>query len=364
MILKKIVNFIESKFPLALQEPYDNCGLTYGNLDTEIIGILVCLDVTEEVVAEAIQKKCNLIVSHHPVIFQGLKNITGKSMNQRVIESCIQNQVYLYALHTNLDNHYKGVNYQIANKIGLKNLKTLAPKDDTLLKLVVYVPEAKKEAIDHALFQSGAGSIGNYSECSFNVKGEGSFTPSKEANPSFGKQEKNEKIDEIRAEYIVRHTDLKSVLSAMRKHHPYEEVAHDIIPIQNTNPEIGSGMLGEITETMDEHDFLKKIKSVFDLSILKHTAFLKKPIKNVAVCGGSGAFLLEHAKKSRADVFITSDFKYHEFFDAENQILILDIGHWESEQFTSNLIRDFLNEKFSNFAIHLTEVNTNPVNYF
>tara|TARA_Y100001978_G_scaffold138775_1_gene124103 strand:- start:161 stop:1255 length:1095 start_codon:yes stop_codon:yes gene_type:complete len=364
MTLKTIVNFIESKFPLALQEPYDNCGLTYGHPDAEIDGILVCLDVTEEVVAEAIQKKCNLIISHHPVIFQGLKNVTGKSMNQRVIESCIQKKIYLYALHTNLDNHYKGVNYQIANKIGLKNLKPLAPKKDTLMKLVVYVPEAQKENIDHALFQEGAGSIGNYSECSFNVKGKGSFTPNIEASPSFGEHEKNQSIDEIRAEYLVRHTDLKSVLNAMWKHHPYEEVAHDIVPIKNTNPEIGSGMMGEMNIAMDELDFLKKIKSDFGLSILRHSEFLKKPIKNVAICGGSGAFLLGSAKKSKADVFITSDFKYHEFFDAENQILILDIGHWESEQFTSILIRDFLNEKFSNFAIHLTEVNTNPVNYF
>ena len=273
MILKNIVNFIESKFPLDLQESYDNCGLTYGRLDAEINGIIVCLDVTEEVVIEAIQKKCNLIVSHHPVIFKGLKNINGESMNQRVIESCIKNEIYLYALHTNLDNHHKGVNYQIAKKIGLKNLKPLAPKSDTMVKLVVYVPEAQKETVDTALFQSGAGSIGNYSECSFNIKGQGSSTPGNEAKPSLGEKEKNQKVEEIRAEYIVRNTELKSALNAMWKHHPYEEVAHDIIPIQNTNSEIGSGMLGELNETMDELDFLKKIKSDFNLAILKHTEF-------------------------------------------------------------------------------------------
>ena len=270
----------------------------------------------------------------------------------------------MYALHTNLDNHHKGVNKQIAHKIGLKNLKPLAPKPNTLVKLVVYVPESNKPALEQALFEQGAGAIGDYSECSFSLKGTGTFTPSHEANPSIGETEKNQKVEEIRVDYLVRNIDLKNVLNAMWKHHPYEEVAHDIVPIRNTNSEIGSGMVGDLSESIDELEFLKKIKSDFNLKILKHTDFLKTPIKKVAICGGSGSFLLEHAKKSKAHVFITSDFKYHEFFDAEKQILILDIGHWESEQFTSKLIGDILKEKFSNFAIHLTEVNTNPVNYF
>jgi hypothetical protein len=218
--------------------------------------------------------------------------------------------------------------------------------------------------LEDALFEKGAGAIGNYSECSFNVKGEGSFTPNKQAKPSYGRNGQNQKVKELRAEYLVRNTDLKNVLNAMWKHHPYEEVAHDIIPIQNQNSEIGSGIIGELDEPINELDFLKKIKSDFNLSVIKYTRLLKKPIKKVALCGGSGSFLLEHARNSGADVFITSDIKYHEFFDAENQLLFLDIGHWESEQFTSKLIRDILNEKFSNFAIQLTEVNTNPVNYF
>ena len=364
MRLKKIVNFIENRFPLDLQETYDNCGLTYGHLDNEISGVLVCLDVTDEVVQESIRKKCNLIISHHPVIFKGIKKINGRSMNQRVLEQCIKNDISLYALHTNLDNHHEGVNKEIANKIGLKDTQVLLPKQNTLYKLAIYIPTDSVGGLDEALFAEGAGSIGNYSECSFHIKGQGTFKPNEHAKPSIGKKDTRERVDEVRAEYLVKSIDLRRVLNAMWEIHPYEEVAHDIIPLKNNTADIGSGMYGLLEKGMSEIEFLKKIKADFNLKTFRHTQLLGKEIKKVAVCGGSGSFLLNQSKHIKADVFITSDFKYHEFFDAENEILILDIGHWESEQYTSDLICEILNEKFSNFAIHLTEVNTNPVNYF
>jgi len=364
MILKEIVQFIESKFPLEHQESYDNSGLTYGHLENELNGILVCLDVTEEVVNEAVKKQCNLIISHHPVIFRGIKNIDGSKMNLRVLEKCIKHNIALYALHTNLDNHQSGVNKEISNRIGIENPKILLPKNNTLVKLSVYIPIDNVETVEDALFQQGAGSIGDYTGCSFKVKGVGSFRPSKNANPAIGEKGIKESVDEIKAEYLVRTRDLNNVLNAMWDSHPYEEVAHEVIPILNTDSEIGSGMVGLLDKEMEEIDFLNKIKKAFNITCIKHTAFQGKKIKKIAVCGGSGSFLLEQAIRKDADVFITSDFKYHEYFDAENKILILDIGHWESEQFTIELIGGILMEKFSNFAIHLTEVNTNPVNYY
>ena len=364
MILKEIVQFIEDKFPLENQESYDNCGLTYGHLENELNGILVCLDVTEEVVNEAIKKKCNLIISHHPVIFRGISKIDGSKINLRVLEKCIQHNIALYALHTNLDNHHSGVNKEISNRIGLENPKILLPKTNTLVKLSVFIPMDSVDKVSHTLFEQGAGSIGDYSGCSFNVKGVGTFKANKNANPAIGAREIKESVDEIKAEYVVRTSDLNKVLNAMWDSHPYEEVAHDIIPIRNKDSEIGSGMIGFLDKEMGEIDFLNKIKKAFNLKSIRHTRLREQKVKKIAVCGGSGSFLLEEALRKKADVFITSDFKYHEFFDAENRILILDIGHWESEQYTTELIGGILMEKFSNFAIHLTEVNTNPVNYF
>ena len=363
MQIRDIVKFLENKFPLELQESYDNCGLTFGHLKNQLQGILVCLDVTEKVVEEAIQKKCNLIVSHHPVLFRGIKKMNLNSMNTRVLEKCIKNDIALYALHTNLDNHHEGVNKEIMNRIGIENPEILLPKSNTLSKLVVYVPSEHIDSLDQAVFEEGAGSIGNYSECSFRTNGQGTFHPNDHANPVVGEKGNREYVQEIRVEYLVRNTDLRKVLNAMWEAHPYEQVAHEIIPIQNKNSEFGSGMWGCLKTEMSEIDFLTKLKKDFNLQTIRHTAFRNKGISKVALCGGSGSFLLEHAKRINADVYITSDFKYHEFFDAEDEIIIADIGHFESEQFTKDLIYDLLSKKFTKFAVQLSKVNTNPINY-
>ena len=363
MIIQHITDFLENRFPLSLQESYDNCGLTYGHKNTVIKGVLISLDVTEKIVEEAISKNCNLIISHHPVIFKGLKKINGANISERVIELCIKHEIALYAIHTNLDNHKEGVNKRIADKIGLVNTQVLSPKKGTLVKLSVFVPEEAIQDLSEAMFEAGAGSIGNYTECSFQSQGKGTYKPSENAKPSKGNINQNSIEDEIKLEFLVPLDRIGGVLHAMKTNHPYEEVAHDIIPLLNEQQDMGSGMIGALEKPMPTATFLNNVKKTFEAGVIKHTALIHNEIKTVAVCGGTGSFLIEQAKRKKADVFISSDIKYHEFFDANEELIIIDIGHYESEQFTINLIYENLKEKFSNFALHLTEVNTNPVKY-
>lgn len=364
MLIKNVTDFLEEKYPLSLQESYDNCGLTYGHKEQKLSGILFALDVTENTVKEAISKNCNLIISHHPVVFKGLKKINGSTMTERVLELSIKNNIALYAIHTNLDNHKNGVNKRIADKIGLSQLKILSPKNETLVKLCVFVPEDAEPTLSNALFKSGAGAIGNYSECNFKSIGKGSFKPNLNATPSVGAINKKIESTEVKVEYLVPLARLSIVLNAMNANHPYEEVAHDIIPLLNSQQDMGSGMIGELQEPMTTRSFLKHLKATFNVGIIKHTALIYDEINTVAICGGSGSFLIDAARKNKADIFITSDIKYHEFFDANNELIIADIGHWESEQFTVNLLYENIKEKFSKFALHLSEENTNPVKYF
>jgi dinuclear metal center YbgI/SA1388 family protein len=364
MNVSEIVDYLEQSYPLALQESYDNSGLLCGRKDWEISSVLICLDAIEEVVDEAISLGSNLIIAHHPVIFKGLKKITGSNYVERVIEKCIQHKIALYAIHTNLDNHFQGVNREISNRLGLRDLKILSPMSQNLSKLVVFVPNESLDQVDQAIFEAGGGKIGNYEECHFRTSGIGTFKPNQQANPTIGKRGTRSQVEEFRVEYLVRNHHVSSVLSAMNQAHPYEEVAYEIYPIQNVNPYEGAGMIGTLEKPMEESEFLVTLKKTFNCGIIRHTKLLNNKIKTVAVCGGSGSFLLKKAIRQNADIFITGDFKYHEFFDAENSIVIADIGHYESEQFTSKIIADKLKEKFTNFAIRLTEINTNPINYF
>ena len=363
MIIQHITDFLEHRFPLSLQESYDNCGLTCGHKKTALKGVLISLDVTEKIVEEAISKNCNMIISHHPVIFKGLKKINGSNMSERVIELCIRHEIALYAIHTNIDNHKEGVNKRIADKIGLVNTRILLPKKGTLVKLSVFVPEESTHKLNQAMFEAGAGSIGNYTECSFQTKGQGTYKPNKNAKPSKGNINQNSIENEMKLEFLVPLDRIRCVLQAMKTNHPYEEVAHDIVPLLNEQQDMGSGMIGTLKNPISTETFLKTIKKTFEAGVIKHTSLIHNEIKTVAVCGGTGSFLIEQARRKKADIFISSDIKYHEFFDANEELIIVDIGHYESEQFTINLIYENLKEKFSNFALHLTEVNTNPVKY-
>lgn len=361
MIVKDVTKYLEKIAPLHLQESYDNSGLQVGDYKSEVKGILVSLDVTLEVIDDAINQQCNLIVAHHPIIFGEIKNVTKSSLTGSIVFKAIKNNINIYAIHTNLDNVPNGVNSKIAEVIGLKRKKILLPKQN-LLKLVVFVPESHSEKVSQALFRSGAGNIGNYKNCIFSSTGEGSFLPKSGSNPYMGKKGKLEKVKEEKLEVIFPDYLLSNIIKSMNSAHPYEEVAYDIFKLLN-NSNTGSGMLGELEKPTDELEFLNLIKKKFHAAGLRHTKLINRPIKKVAICGGSGSFLLKNAMLENADIFITSDYKYHQFFEAENKILIADIGHYESEQFTIDLISEFLMKKFTNFAIRLTTVNTNPINY-
>jgi dinuclear metal center YbgI/SA1388 family protein len=364
MTISTIISEIEKFAPLSYQESYDNCGLLTGNKEQEVSGTILCLDCTEAVVDEAIQKKCNLIIAHHPIIFGGLKKLNGNNYVERTVIKAIQNNIAIYACHTNLDNVKLGVNKKIADKLGLVNQQILLPKKSLLKKLVTFVPATHYENLRDQLFQSGAGNIGNYDSCSFLLEGTGSFRGNENSNPFIGEKGKLSLEKENRLEVIFETINETQIISSLKQNHPYEEVAFDIYQLENTYQNIGSGMIGELETPMFENEFLNHLKTIFNLKTIKHTSFLNKPIKKVALCGGSGSFLLKNAINSNSDIYISSDFKYHEFFDAENRILIADIGHYESEQFTPEIFYEIISNKFPTFASYLTETNTNPVNYF
>ncbi len=363
--IKDICAYLEKIAPLPLQESYDNAGLIVGNPREEVKGVLCTLDSTEEVVDEAIENGCNLIVAHHPIVFSGLKKLSGNSYIERTIIKAIKNDVAIYAIHTNLDNVHNGVNAKICEKLGLDNLRILSSGKEALLKLAVFVPQTHVDELLQALGNAGAGKIGDYQNCSFSTTGEGRFQPMDSANPFIGKAGGEiEKVKEEKIEVILPVTKKGKVLQAMYQAHPYEEVAFDIYRLENGNPETGSGMLGNLKNEMQPLDFLRHLKESMELATIKHTALPQKNIKKVAVCGGSGSFLLTKAMSAKADIFITSDYKYHQFFDADGKIVIADIGHFESEKYTRELLVDILTPKFKELTIIESKVNTNPINYF
>jgi dinuclear metal center YbgI/SA1388 family protein len=362
--IKDIIEELETTAPGAFQEDYDNSGLIIGNMNTEVSKALVCLDCTEEIIDEAIAKNCNLVIAHHPIIFRGLKRLNGNTYVERTIIKALKNDIAIYAIHTNLDNVLQnGVNTKIAEKLKLEKLKILDSKSDKLAKLVTFVPRDNAQIVREALFNAGAGKIGNYDSCSFNTEGKGTFKGNENSNPFAGMRNELHTESETRIETIFPIHIKSKIISSLIAAHPYEEVAYDIVLLENDWLEVGSGIVGELKEEMKSSDFLKLLKKNLNLNVVKYTDYTK-PIKKVAICGGSGSFLLSKALKVEADVFVTSDFKYHEFFDAEGKIMICDVGHYESEQFTPELIIEIIQKKFANFAAVLTETNTNPVNYY
>jgi dinuclear metal center YbgI/SA1388 family protein len=364
MKIGEIISLLESVAPSSLQESYDNAGLLTGNNAWECTGIITTLDATEAVVQEAISKKCNLIVAHHPIIFGGLRKITGKNYVEQTVIAAIKNDIAIYAIHTNLDNVLHGVNAAIADKLGLVNRSILQPKNDTLKKLYTFVPVEFAENVRSAIFNAGGGHISKYSECSFNTAGQGTFKPGVGTNPFTGKVGIRHTEDEIKMEMIFPAWQEKPILAAMTDAHPYEEVAYDIVSLDNQNQQAGSGLLGELPEAITETALLELLRQKFNLSVIRHTPLLGRPVKKIALCGGAGSFLTGAAVASGADFYITGDVKYHEFFDANSRLVIADIGHYESEQFSIDLLFDILTQKFPTFAIQKTGVKTNPVHYF
>lgn len=362
MNVKEVVDLIEEVAPKIYQESYDNAGLIVGDANMLVTGVLICLDSTEEVVQEAIDNKCNLIIAHHPIVFSGLKKLNGKNYIERTVIKAIKNDVAIYAAHTNLDNVVNGVNFKIAEKLKLTNVQILSKKKQLLKKIVVFCPVAYAEQVRNEMFVNGAGAIGNYTECSFNSDGMGTFKANKDASPFVGEIDKLQLEQETKIEVVAESFKVKGIISAMLKVHPYEEVAYDIYNLDNST-NIGSGIIGELESPINEMDFLNQVKKTFEVGVVRYTPLLNKKIQRVALCGGSGSFLLGDAMANNADVFISADFKYHQFFDAERKILIADIGHYESEQFTTEIFYEILTKKIPNFAVRLSEINTNPINY-
>ncbi len=358
-----VLNVLEEWAPLNYQENYDNSGLIIGNKDDVCTGVLCALDVTEAIINEAIQQSCNLIIAHHPLIFSPLKKVTSATWIERCVVKAIKNNINIYALHTNADNIIAGVNYTIAEKLKLTKLKILQPKNKVLKKLVSFVPISHIDSVRQALFNAGCGHIGNYDSCSFNTTGIGTFRGNQHSNPFIGEKEKLSEENEVRIETIFESHKEKKVITALLNTHPYEEVAYDIYQLDNYYNNVGSGMIGELETAISVTDFLKKIKEVFKVECVRYTDY-NNPIKKIAFCGGSGSFLLSQAVTSGADAFLSSDFKYHQFFDADNKLLIADIGHFEAEQYTPEIFCALIQKKFPTFAVHLSKINTNPVKYF
>lgn len=365
MLVQDIINAIEEYAPPAWQESYDNSGLQLGNRQDEVKAVLISLDVTEALLDEAIQRGANMIVAHHPLLFAGLKQISGRNYIERIVQKAIKNDISIYACHTNLDNIHNGVNAKIAGKLGLQNTSILAPMADSLYKLYTYVPVGAAATVREAMFAAGAGEVGKYAECSFNIAGTGTFRPGMDTDPAIGEPGgPREEVSEIKIEVLVDKAHRSQILKALFAAHPYEEVAYDMIALGNANQELGAGMVGQLPAPMDEKAFLAHIKQNMKASCIRHTALKGGEVLKVAVCGGSGSFLLREAIRAGADFFITADFKYHQFFDAEEKIVIADVGHYESEQFTSEIFLDIINRKFPNFATLLSNLSTNPVNYY
>lgn len=364
MKIKTLCDFLESYAPLAYQEDYDNSGLIVGSPDTELRKGVVCLDCTEAVVDEAIATGANIIIAHHPIVFGGLKRFNGKSYVERVVMKAIQHDIAIYAIHTNLDKVKLGVNNEIANRIGLQKRQILAPKAGEIRKLTCFCPNEQVGVLRDALFAAGAGQIGNYSECSFTSTGEGTFKPGHRSNAYIGEKGVRHYEPETCIEVIFPQHLQSGIIQNMINHHPYEEVAYQIFRIENPNQEVGSGMVGIWEQAGTLQDFLAHCKKQFKTGVIKHTADLGKKIEKVAICGGSGSFLTKAAIAQGADVLFTSDFKYHQFFDAEAKIVLIDVGHYESEQFTMDLLLEIIQNKFPTFALSLTKINTNPVFYY
>lgn len=361
--VKDIAFAMEEIAPLTYAEDFDNVGLLVGDYNDEVTGVLVTLDTTPEVVEEAIEKNCNLIVSFHPIIFSGLKKLNGKSYVEKAVMTAIKHGINIYATHTALDNSKVGVNFKISEQLKLIDTKILIPKTQTLKQLITYVPTENADSLKNALYEAGAGRIGNYDSCGFSQEGRGNFRPIEGAKPFIGEIGKLEAVNETRIEVVIPQHLEDDIIKALFKNHPYEEVAYSVVSLNNQNNYVGIGMIGDLENEMSEIDFFNYLKTQMNTPFIRHSKLLNKKIKKVAVLGGSGAFGIRNAISAGADIYITADLKYHDFFTAENKLVLADIGHFESEQFTKYLITSYLKEKFTNFVVFNSGINTNPVNY-
>ena len=360
--IQSITDCLEQWAPPSLALSYDNCGLLIGDPNQLVKKALVSLDVTEGVVQEAIDQQANLIIAHHPIIFKGLRSIRPTTDSQRAIILAIKHDIAIYAIHTNLDRVDDGVNKALADRLNLSN-RSVLEEASNLYKLITFVPTKDLQVVRNALFSIGAGSIGEYKKTSFVSSGVGSFQGSASSNPSIGKAGEFTEVEEEKLEVLLTDTLLSSALKTLQEYHPYEEVAYDIVPLRNKNQNHGSGMIGELREPLSPDDFIQYLTNHLGLQLVRHSPLIKSKIKRVAICGGAGFDLLKNARQKGADAYVTADLKYHDFFEADSSLLLCDIGHYESEHWVIQEIKDYLTRNFANFAVLSTTVNTNPVHY-
>lgn len=356
----EMIKKIEMVYPKRLAESYDNVGLLVGDYKKSIKRVLVCLEVNSDIVDEAIRLGVDIIISHHPLIFTPLKNITNDDYISQILIKCIKNDISLYALHTNFDNANGGMNDILADIIELKDTKPLKKIEyNNLFKLVVFVPQTHAEIVRNAMLNSGAGHIGNYSHCSFNLEGKGTFLPLYGTSPFIGRQGELERVDEVRIETIVKEEELINVVNTMLKAHPYEEAAYDVYPLENSTIK-GLGRIGVLDKEMNFMDFCNYIKEKFNLSSLNTAGDSERIIKTVAVLGGDGNDFIEDAIASGCDVFISGDIKHHKaLVGVLNGINIIDAGHYNTENLAIPYISDFINS-IADVDCFVSNINTNP----
>lgn len=363
MKIEEVIARLEQKFPLHWQEDFDNCGIQCGDKEREITGVMVCFDMSEKVIDEAMSKNCNMVVSHHPIIYKsGLKKVEPTNRVGKIICKALENKILLYSMHTNIDSGLNGGNVLFAHKLGLQNLQVLSPKIDMFKKMVVFVPKEHATDLRNGLFAAGAGSLGNYTNCSYNIEGYGTFTPMEGAQPAIGTIGISEQVAEERIEVVFPAHAQKKVVEALFNHHPYEEPAFDILKLENLNYHIGLGRVGRLPEPMDVETFLLFAKKELHLQVIKYSGKIGKKIEKVAVCGGGGASYVMDALAMGADIYLTGDIKYHDFFLPENKMIIADIGHFEGENFIREIIYNEINDFFTNFASYISEEEKLEIN--
>ena len=363
MLIRDIANYLEKFAPISLQESYDNSGLLIGASTSEVNKILITLDVTEDVIKEAVSKNCDLIIAHHPIIFNGIKKLTNSNLTEKLVVEAIKSNVAIYAIHTNLDNIIGGVNSILAKKLGIKNTRILSPKSGGFKKIICFCPNDYTQIVQKAMFDAGAGMIGNYDTCSYVSSGTGTYKALEGSNPFIGEKNQLHEEKENRIEVIIPEYLINNAVKAMKNAHPYEEPAYDIYTLDNTNNMVGSGLIGEIDTETPITEYLKTVKRTLGSKYIKHNKLIDRPVKRVAICGGSGSFLIDVAARNKADLFITGDVKYHDYFEHTGNMTIADAGHYETEHPVKELIYALLKEKFPNFALQISEENANPISF-
>lgn len=367
MLIKEIIDAIESIAPLPLQEEWDNCGVQVGPTDNECTGVMVCVDCTPVVVEEAIAMNCNLIVSHHPLIFGGIKQLTGKTEAERCVINAVTAGLTIYSSHTALDNSPNGISHRMASLLGLEDVDVLVPREADQLKLVAYVPVSKLDDVRLALFDAGAGAIGNYDFCSFATDGRGSFRALDGANPYVGEVSQLHFEDESRLEVLLPRWKRRDVELALRQVHPYEEPAYEFSEVVAASRPAGSGCVGHLPQPMTVAQLALFAKERFGCQAVRLSCYHGDPmvhtVRRVAVCGGAGGSFIGAVKRSGADAYITADLRYHDFVDYGKRLALIDVGHFNSEQCAKEIFYQLICEKFPNFAVHTSKNEKNPIQY-